>query len=351
MKNAKLFRSVAFVLAVLVLLYVMCDLFEYNNDHSSQRIETYQHLEKDTVDVVFTGTSGMDRYWIAPKAFEENGITAYCLSTEAMPTWLLKSMLIEAEKNQSPKLVIFDMRSFMLSYDKGEINDVRSRRVIDVLDFFSMSRFNAINRTLKVLSKWDDDTSRFDPSFFLSFIRYHSRWEEEGFTFDELKDPESEYMGFFIHKELTVAPIDKVTKNYVTDERAPMDPLCEQQLYELLDYVEKKDYQVLFLDTPHNYNELEAKRMNTMCDILDEEGVDYLVCDIDEKYDFVKDFYNDGHVNYYGAEKFTPWFAQYLLSNYDLPDRRNDEDCKQWYGAYDTIKNKVAELEKSAAAK
>ncbi len=341
MKNAKLFRSIIFALLVAVLIYGMCDLFEYNNDHASQRIETYQHLEKDTVDVVFVGTSGLDRYWITPKAFEENGITAYCLSTEAMPTWLLKSMLIEAERNQSPKLAVIDMRSFMLSYDKGEINDVRSRRVIDVLDFFSLSRFDAINTTLKVLSEHDDDTSRFDPSFFFSFVRYHSLWEEDSFSFDELEDPESEYLGFYMHKDLSVAPIAKLTEDVKTDEREPLDPLCEEQLYELLDYLSDRDYEVLFLDTPHCHNELEAKRMNTMCDILDKEGFDYLACDIDDMYDLTLDFYNDGHVNYYGAEKFTPWFAQYLLANYELPDRRNDEGCQDWYGVYDKVKETI----------
>lgn len=349
MKNKKLVRSLVFAVLVFALILTLCDLFEYGNDHASQRIETYQQLEKNTVDAVFVGTSGMDRYWIGPKAFEENGITAYSLSTEAMPTWLLKSMLIEATDNQSPKLAIIDMRSFMLSYDGGEINDVRSRRVIDVLDFFSYSRLNAINRTLKVLSKWDDDTSRFDMSFFFSFIRYHSLWEEESFSFDELKDPESKYMGFYVHENLSIAPISKIGADVTTQEREPLDPLCEQQLYELLDYVAKQDYEVLFLDTPHCYNELEAKRMNTLCDILDEEGVSYFVPGVDrELYDLETDFYNDGHVNYYGAEKFTEMFAEYLNENYDLPDRRGDEDCDDWVGVYDVIKAQIKKFEQAA---
>ena len=50
------------------------------------------------------------------------------------------------------------------------------------------------------------------------------------------------------------------------------------------------------------------------------------------------DFYNRGHVNFYGAEKFTDVLAAYLHENYDLPDRRNDPVAQEhWDGLYENI--------------
>ena len=52
MTKNQIIRTVAFLLVVFTLLLALCDLFEYENSHISKRIETYQHLEKNTVDAV-----------------------------------------------------------------------------------------------------------------------------------------------------------------------------------------------------------------------------------------------------------------------------------------------------------
>lgn len=345
MKKSNLIRSVVFILLVGVLVYGLCDIFEYNNDHIRRRFNTYDKFEKDTVDVAFVGTSGLDRYWLASKAFDESGITAYPFTSEGTPSWLYISMLKQVTKKQSPKVIVFDMRPFVLSYDTGKLDDVYSRKVIDCLNFFSFSRFDAISRTLKVFREYDDDTSGFDPSYFFSFIKYHNMWEDS-MSFDELKEPESPYLGFYLHNTLSIKCVGTVAKDVVTDNRAPLDELCKAQLYEVLDYVKDKDYAVLFLDTAHAHTTLEAERTNTICDILDEYGVKYYIdAYSSDLYDLGHDFYNDGHANFYGAEKFTEHFQKYLLENYDLPDHRDDEKCQSWHGVYNKIKRKISALE------
>ena len=351
MKNNKLVRSLVFTFLVFTLLVTLCDLFEYNNDHSSQRLQTYQNLKKNTVDAVIVGTSGMDRFWIGAKAYEEYGMTVYPVTIEAMPSWVTIPMLKEATKKQNPKLVIMDMRSFVGSYPEGTTKfDVHSRRAIDILDLFSMTRLEAIINTHKVIRQAEvEDAPLIDISYFLSFVRYHGKWEEEGFTFDELKNPESKYMGFYMHKNFTTSPIQEYTPTVVTEERIPLDPIAQTWFENFIEYIETQDYEVLFMQTPSTRTKTEAGRLNTLSDYLDELGYKYLVLDIDEDmYDLENDFYNDGHVNYYGAEKFTEWFAEYLDANYDLPDHRGDKKCSDWVGVYDVIKQQVEKFEQAA---
>ena len=354
MTKNQIIRTVAFLLVVSVLLLTLCDLFEYENSHISERIETYHDLPRNTVDAVMVGTSGIDRYWITAKGYEEYGITAYPLSTDASPTWMIKIMLKEAVKKQNPKLVIIDMRAFTNSYNEGSKKfDAASRRVIDGLDFFSWTRLEAINTTLKLRMKTGDpEAERYDPSYFFSFIKYHSKWESDSFSFDELENPKSQYLGFYMHSNNSINAIGEYFETEKSTEKSDLDPIVEEVLYDLLDYLKKQDYEVLFLDTPHRHNVNEAKRMNTICDILTENGFSYLVCDLDGRYNIEKDFYNDGHVNYYGAEIFTEWFGEYLSNSYDFPDRRLDKKCnKDWIGVYDTVKEGIKIFEDARAKK
>ena len=214
-------------------------------------------------------------------------------------------------------------------------------------DFFSWTRFEAINTTLKLRMKsGDEEATRFDPSYFFSFIKYHSKWEDDSFSFDELKDPKCNYLGYYMHSKNSINSLGESFETETSDEKSDLDPIVEEVLYDLMDYLKDKDYQVLFLDTPHRHSANEAKRMNTLCDILDENGFEYLLCELDDKYNRETDFYNDGHVNYYGAEIFTEWFGGYLTENYDLPDRRLDKKCdKDWIGVYDTVKEGIEVFE------
>ncbi len=354
MKNKNLVRSLVFGVLVFALLLTLCNLFEYKNNYSSERLQTYQDLKKNSVDAVMIGTSGMDRFWIGAKGYEDYGITMYPVTTDAMPSWVTIPMLKEAEKRQNLKLVVMDMRSFVGSYPKGTTKfDIQSRRAIDILDFFSMTRLEAIINTHKAIRQAKvEDAPAIDISYFLSFVRYHGMWEEEGFSFDELKNPKSKYLGFYMHDVNTISPILDYTPTVETDERIPLDPIAQTWLDKFLEYVGKQDYEVLFLQTPSTRTKTEAGRLNTLKDYLEARDYTCMVLGIDESiYDLKNDFYNDGHVNYYGAEKFTERFAKYLKENYDLPDRRGDKKCVAWEGVYDVIKQKVAKFEEAAEKK
>ncbi len=374
-KSSIFIRVIAFWLVVLSVVYVLCDIFEYKIDRGSQSLQTYYSLEDDTVDAIFLGTSGVDRYYNSAKGFEEYGVTGFNYSSEGFASWLALPMLKDALKTQSPKVIVIDMRLFTVKY-KGTVPDyeVRARRIIDALNFFSPTRFEAINRTYEVIQenkpkpknekeeKQDKNKGlEYYLSFVFSFIKYHSRWEKtadnmtaeekknvDGFTFTQIGNPKNEHMSFYLTKAFSLRKMSEVPQKVKTDKREKLDKVCEKYLLELLDYLDKNiDAEILFLDTPHYHTEESMARTNTLCDILDERNYGYLVMEVDEEiYDGKNDFYNEGHVNFYGAEKFTEGFARYLKETYNLPDRREDEKCKDdWFGPYDVIKKQIAKWE------
>ena len=176
MNKKQALRAAAFLLITVVLIFYLCDIFEYKSSHMSERFRTYRELPANTVDAVYIGSSAVDRYWIAGQAFEDYGMTVYPLSTNGQPSWLIKNIIAEAYRYQDPKLFIFDVRSFAvdITEDTG-ITDARCRYVIDTLEFFSKNRIDAIKRTKDVMCRIDPTISKYDMSYYFTFVKYHNK--------------------------------------------------------------------------------------------------------------------------------------------------------------------------------
>lgn len=359
MNKKQVIRTVVFLVLVFFVLVLLSDLFEYKVSNISRRYEKFKQLEDDTVDAVYVGSSGVDRYWIPAKAYDEYGMTVYPLSSEGLPSWLVKNMIVEARDKQNPKLIIIDSRPFTGSEltQVTSLAETRARRVIDMIDFFSPNRLDSINRSLKVFNKLDSSISRFSPSYYFTFIRYHNMWNDEAFTFDQLTDPVAKYLGFYLWEGSSVKEYSKPKEAVYTDERIPLCDQSMEDLTELIAYIKENNIDALFVDTPYPIDEKGSGRRNSLADILAENGMNYIsynTPEMAEKYPFdpSADFYNSNHVNYYGAEKFTTIFSEYINENYELSDHRNDERCADdWNGVYDLIKKRIAQFEKNKAKK
>ena len=141
---------------------------------TDDRFDDFKKFEKNTVDVIFTGTSGIDRYYIPAKGFEDYGITAYPLTSDAQPAWLVKNMLVEAEKRQDPKLVVIDMRPFTTQYNK-KIGSIETgvRYLTDGNCLSLKNKVEAIEKSLKKLKTLSPDTDFDRKTFYLPLIKHH----------------------------------------------------------------------------------------------------------------------------------------------------------------------------------
>lgn len=349
-------RFVSFVLVVCIALYVMCDLFEQENTNNiDQRFTTYRNLNENTVDAVWIGTSGVDRYWIPAKAYEEHGLTLYTLASDGLPAWLFTDVIKEAYTYQNPKLIIVDIRAYGQSDDDPNIVDVRVRRLLDAMDFLSANRFRTALKTMRVFHENYEGKS-FELSYLLPYIKYHSMWNNYDYALaNHWGNKEHEHLGFFMHptKSIKVTPHDNIVTD--SDYYEELDPLAKASLYDLLDYSKANNIELLFIDTPQFRGTTEMGRTNSLIKLLEEEGLNYIsYCETDEAGNFIHapnldpkaDFYDDGHTNYYGAEKFTEIFSAYLTEQYHFPDRRSDPAVQEdWDGVYEKIQEQIASWE------
>lgn len=343
-----------------VICYYLCDIFEIRNGYMSKGYASYKNFEEDTIDAVFIGTSGVNRSWIPGEAYDLYGMTVALLSTDALPCWITLDMIKEAYRFQNPELIILDMRMFT-KYDPSEYPELsmtRARRAIDTLDFFSWNRIDAINRTLKLGSTYDIGISRFDPSFFLSFIKYHEMWSDDEFEiFSEIGSPTAKYLGFYVNKKNSVRE-NPQKKSKWTNESTELTPIAIECLYEIVEYCNKNNIELLFVDTPHILNKSDSMRNNSFVKLLNELGQKFVLYTDKEYYyigedadgsdtgkeifKFDKHFYDENHLNFYGAEIFTRVFAEYLKENYKLSDHSDDSRCSEWVGTYTKLKKKMS---------
>lgn len=357
MTKKEIGRCIAFALVLCVVLLLLCDLFELENTRNiDMRFTTYRNLNEDTVDAVWIGTSGVDRYWVAPKAYEEYGITLYTLASDAMPTWLFINTIEEAYAYQNPELILVDLRAYGQNNSSAKTMGVRARRLLDSMELLSVNRIKTALTTAQTIHESFEEESPYGLSYLVPFIKYHTMWAEEDYRISSnLGNREHSYLGFYMNATLSVQKGKSKNVVYDADYYEELDPVAEKSLYDLIEYAKTNNIELLFVDTPQFKNEKEMGRANTVIRILEEEGMNYInYCQTDEAGNFVNgltldpkgDFYNDGHVNYYGADKFTATLAAYLDEHYDLPDRRNDAAVQeQWDGIYSKIKKQIKKWE------
>jgi len=346
MTKNQIVRTIAFSLVVVIMMLILCDFFKLGNDKNFDKyFYSFRKYPENSIDAVFIGTSGFDRYWMPAMAYEKYGMVSYPLCADAQPAWLITNVIEEAQTYHDPQLFVIDIRCFTQD-NNADLMDVRARRILDAVPFFSKSRLKIAFKTMQMIHEYDESKPRFDLSYILPFIKYHSMWETEGLgVLGNLGNRKQNYGGFYLTKKLSMRIRPQTPIAYDASYTMELDPLSEKTLYELFDYIRENDLNVIFLDTPQFKDAHESGRANVIYDILEKEGFEYIhyyTAESDTGFsinlDPNTDFYNEGHVNYYGAVKFTEVFAEYLNENHPLPDRRGDERISpHWDGVYKRI--------------
>lgn len=344
-KISKIMRFTAFVVCFCVVFMAANSLFSIPPTHMTHRFITFYSMPENSLDAVYIGSSAVDRYYIPTMGWEQEGITVYPLSSNVQPIVAARYLVEEALKTQSPSVFIIETRGCKKETSTDTEGVYRS--LTDQMKF-SWTRIKLINALLDFndFSVWER------PAYYFSLTTYHNTWED-GFDEEDFVPVESAYMGYYVSNKSTnlITPFEKPV---YTAERAPLEDGVEEALLDLIEYAREENVKLLFVSSPFVTDELEMKRINTISDILEREGMTYLnfnspASPLYDVIDYSHDFYNEGHVNVYGAEKYTEYLAGYLRENYSLADRRelNDGiDYSKWDESAETVNTKLKALKK-----
>lgn len=307
--------------------------------HSSTFDDFYK-LEKDSVDVLFIGSSHAMTSFNPQVLYNEYGITSYNLASPQQSVFTTYYWLREALKYQSPKVLVLETNTFhkytdAYVYNYFNCSETSLRKAFDVMKPSPLK----MELARKIEEK---DPSQSWLSYFLMNIRYHSRWTDLG-EFDYSKRALSEHgavKGFIINSGsnkdgkdtfFTTGNLDSVTAE-------PMVEVTQDYLGKIADLCKENGIELIFVKIP-SAESIERYKATKEC--ADRYGVPFYDFNEEARYKEIGYSANDlyGHPNYIGAEKITRFMGELLLNTYHIGSREDSSYLKS--GAYyeNRIKN------------
>ena len=336
-------KTACFFLAVMMSCLLLQQYVLRNVDHNSLRVEGFYQEKRDSLDAVFIGASDIYTSFMPGRAYEKYGFTSYLLASESITSEGVITAVKEVVRTQHPSLIIIEANAFLYGDSDNETNEAHVHKFFDNLPF-SINKLNYINRKVPVDNKWE-----------FPLIKYHGLWTELP---DRVNMMQSNFnldlRGYnYLKGFRTTAKVfksDTPSLNsqlpYETGE-LDLDPELQQNLFDLLDYSKENNLNVIFVRAPHyvtkdTYD--RVKRSNKMESILEERGFEYYAF---ENYseligiDDSRDFYNEDHMNVYGAIKFTDFLAEGLANDDDLKIGEQSEAQQEMWKEVSATTNRL----------
>ena len=326
----KNFISCCLFLFILFGLYTgMTNLFR-NVNGDRQRITGLQ--SEENIDVVYVGASSTFTYFQPLKAWHDCGFTSYNYATTSLQADGMEYYIREAQKIASPEVFVVEMRAFT-EYDPV-VYEPALRNGADAMDWYSQNRWQYIYQYLKNHPDADDTD---DKSLYFDIAKYHTNRTNLANPVSWRYCDNNEKCKFKGFEFINAYDCLQNSQDYMTDERLEISQVNLKILNALIDYCQKENLQVLFVVAPKVVTADEMGQYNTIKDIVESRGYNFLNANeyYDEmQFDFSKDMYNERHVNCFGAEKYTQFLEDYIVSHYDLPDNRGNGEYSAWDEEY-----------------
>ena len=340
-RKKNIIRFAVFMVIVLALVAACTGILGFaDSENTGEVLEDFYDLEENTVDCIYIGSSVVQRGSVTPIAWRDHGIASYSFATGTQPFVLIRYIMEEAQKTQDPKLFVVELKSICKYPD--DIVDVSVRRVVDNMKP-SMTRYRAIRAVTEYAKGGKNNIDTTGLSYYFPLLKYHSRW-------NPAKQPEKietidYYNGYAMDYDVCFGVQEIQTLNRM-DYYEPIDKKNEEVLIDLLDYCDSLDADVMFMMSPYGATEKGIGRMNYARSIVEERGyecLNFLPEDARERVglDNRSCYYNQEHLNYYGAVKFTEYMSNHIAGKYDVEDRRGNTGYKDYDRQYDMFEKSM----------
>ncbi|MFZ2540131.1 MAG: hypothetical protein WAX04_14725 [Oscillospiraceae bacterium] len=305
-KKVIIIKVVAFLL-LLVLLFMSLTQWLKRKEFfppwgMTTKIVGFANEPKNSMDVIFFGSSHAFCTFDPQVVEEKTGLSAYTYGTQQQPLWITYHYMKEALKYQSPKVMVLEILG---AKDNQEYaNETANRSAFEPLK-------NSKNRN-EMLEVSVSKKDRF--TYYFPLVKYHSRWdkvtpEDFGTKYYKGRDPLRGYVR-----------LEKTSKGSPTDltnvkERTLLYKKTEEYLNKIIELAKSESIELMLVGAPCNADTELKKVYNTVEQIANENNIPFI--DYNVMYDKVgfdadKHFFDGVHVNYDGAKIITAHFTDYM---------------------------------------
>ncbi len=326
---------VLFILCGLLIFCSLSNVLRRKTAGETDQIHSFYSVEKNSLDVLFIGSSHL-YYGVQPNVlWKEQGITSYVMGSPEQTAATSYFLLKEAFRYQKPKVVA--MESYYLWNKKLYNSEERLRQAFDGM------RLDGVKvemlKTMLPDTEWKELFT-----YLVPFVKYHSRWQEL-----ENKDFHSNNFQKGARIDYTVTELDNpgIPENAASVPENSLfyikkiEELCKENGAEFMMFA------VPFgIETDQERYDRRQGLNLTLEKELQEDGVPFLFYQRDnpEVIDFETDFRDKTHLNTYGAEKLTVHLGAYLAETYELEDHRTDTAYASWNEDLEEYETEAAKL-------
>lgn len=329
----KIIGIIAFILIFCFLFLLVRKVFWLEQNP----ITEFYKEPKNSLDIVYVGASNAYNHFNTMLAFNKYGFTTGMMSYNSQPFPATEYLLKEAKKYQNPVLYIIDISQSANNY--SEITEAAIRRVTDSMKN-SDNRIDAINKLLSYTNVSKEDYI----NYYYSFFTYHDSWKSPRNIKYNIFGNKDIFKGYrFTKRNTNKYAMDNY---YWSDKILPLDEANILVFESLFKYIKENNLNVLFVVSKRFYEEQIQYKLNDAISRIEKNGFDIINFNTLEDFniDFENDYYNELHMNVYGATKFTLYFAKYLSEHYNLLDHREDKNYETWNKEYIKFQKRFNEL-------
>lgn len=319
----KLIGILGFLILTAVVLLFVTDILRPKSEHGINQARGLYYQPRETVDVLFLGSSHVHCDVDTGMLWEQYGIAAYLCSSADQPLWNSYHYLIEALKYQKPKLVVLDMYC-----------PVRYRD--DYQEVWASQNLAGMriswNKYLAARASVEKDRI----GYLLGFPHYHDRYDSlEEEDFDHFIWDRKELSGFKGYTPLQRCEPQEEPDCSTAQECRPLTAKSNDYLNRIIAHCREEKIQLVLVAAPFLWNEEDQQGFLEVSRIAGENGLLFLNYNTPGMVDaigmdFETDMADESHLNESGSEKYTAHLGKWLKENFEIPDRRGDPAYKSW---------------------
>jgi hypothetical protein len=331
MKNKfRLIIKVASFLTLFCLIFAYASAVLYpkwgNRDYTQSSVPTFYLQPKNSIDVLFIGSSSFLRGISSLIMWEKYGFPGYTRASAQQSAMINYYYLKEALKYQHPKVVVIDGISIVEQYNV-DAKEPYLRKAVDPMKW-SVDKIQLI---MDILSRSKNQTLI---SYLFPLFRFHSRWNEVTPTdfvnfrtdiYDSQKGSNVSY---------NVAP-QEFPEHFMrtTNKVAKYSETSLDYMEKTVQLCRENNIAVIFVTLPRfswKYSNYLAIKQ-----FADQHNIPYIDYTLPENFEALgidkdNDFADLNHLNIYGTQKISINLGSYLQQRFGFSDKRKDPAYKQW---------------------
>ncbi len=340
------YMLIKIVIFITILLFLVVNLSEtlYSLEATESANQTgmeYVKKYKNSYDICFLGPSTAIYNVSNQQLYEKYGIAGISVAEPYERLYLTRYTLEEVFQYQKPKLVLLETSGIF--YDEKDIvghacnKQEYVHNIIDVIDTYSIKKraLNNVREYNPQLDVWN---------YYSKLYYAHSNWK----SMSKKNFKAHDYLSGEMNGNAVSFDISEETIDYYSnsiEEYVEWDSVSHNKEYleDIIRICDENNVDLILITSRVSY----SKSHNVIVSKLAKEydlkyvNINEYIDNIEFKYKL--DTRDPIHFNLSGAIKWTDFIGEYLVKNYDLPDRRLDEKY-DWYKQQSEMFNKQKKL-------